>query len=131
MTESDQLYIVVGTGWRGATHQAHGSVIEHVMLTVAQRHSRVLLRHGQCPFGGVDLIMERLAVIIGWRVQRFPAQRDASGRLLGPQRNRQMCQAEPLPDLCLAFPGPGSRGTWDCMRVAARLGIPGYWWPLR
>jgi hypothetical protein len=27
-------------------------------------------------------------------------------------------------DLCLGFPGPGSKGTWDCLRKAVDAGIP-------
>jgi hypothetical protein len=27
-------------------------------------------------------------------------------------------------DICLAFPQPGSKGTWDCARKAADAGIP-------
>jgi hypothetical protein len=27
-------------------------------------------------------------------------------------------------DICLAFPGPGSIGTWHCIKAAANAGIP-------
>ncbi len=40
----------------------------------------------------------------------------------GPRRNARMLDCF-KPDLVLAFPQPGSRGTWDCIKAAASRGI--------
>ncbi len=40
----------------------------------------------------------------------------------GPQRNERMLDCF-KPDLVLAFPQPGSRGTWRCIESAAVRGI--------
>jgi hypothetical protein len=47
----------------------------------------------------------------------------AGWRAAGVLRNTWMVEHGPKPDVCLAFPGPGSRGTWDCVRKAAAFGI--------
>jgi hypothetical protein len=44
------------------------------------------------------------------------------GRAAGPIRNAAMLARRP--ERVLAFPGPESRGTWDLVRRARRLGIP-------
>lgn len=44
------------------------------------------------------------------------------GRVAGLIRNQRMVSLGA--DICLAFPMPGSRGTWDCVRRAHEAGIP-------
>lgn len=43
------------------------------------------------------------------------------GKAAGPIRNTEMVEAGA--DLCVAFPALDSRGTWDCVRQAADIGI--------
>jgi hypothetical protein len=120
--------VLIVTGWRAATAERHGNIIADA-LTPYRAHNHVTLRHGKCPYGGVDLIAANLAVGWGWTVEEYPPViRD--GRILGPARNRAMCAAEPRADEVLSFPGPGSRGTWDCLHWAARYGIPFHGTPL-
>ena len=60
------------------------------------------------------------AYLLGWRVERHPAQWDRHGRAAGPIRNQHM--ADLGADLVLAF--PGGRGTAHMVRCAQRAGIP-------
>ena len=57
-----------------------------------------------------------------WGLERFPADWDKHGKAAGPIRNAQML-TEGKPDICLAFPLPGSKGTWDMIRKANEAGI--------
>lgn len=117
-------YIVIVTGWRGATHAEHHTLIADALGDIQiQYGTDVLLRHGKCPYGGADLIADRIARNHGWDVEEFPPE-VVGGRIQGPARNRAMCAARPRADLVLAFPGPRSRGTWDCLRWAQQYDIP-------
>lgn len=85
----------------------------------------VTLMHGKCPYGGADLIAHHAAAGWGWNIETYPAETTPDGRILGPARNARMVavhQAHPI-DVCLAFPGTSSRGTWDCIRKAVDAGI--------
>ena len=56
----------------------------------------------------------------------FPAAWAMFGSRAGALRNQEMvdyCAAQPEPCVCLAFPCPKSRGTWDCVRRAKAAGI--------
>lgn len=44
------------------------------------------------------------------------------GKGAGPRRNQWMVDHDP--DLCIAFPVKGSRGTWDCVKRAQAKNIP-------
>lgn len=128
------IFVIVATGWRGATKERHETAICDGLLDVVGDFGllfapKVILRHGKCKYGGVDLIVDRLARGYGWEVEEFPAE-ERDGRILGSPRNRSMFAAEPAADLCVAFPGPNSTGTWDCQRWAARYGVPYRGYPL-
>lgn len=58
----------------------------------------------------------------GWCIDRYPALWDLHGKAAGPIRNAQML-TEGKPDICLAFPLPGSKGTWDMIRKANEAGV--------
>lgn len=88
----------------------------------------ITLVHGQCPNGGVDLIAATVAEQWGWAVEAHPADWQRYGRGAGPRRNTVMVGLGA--DVFAAFPGAESTGTWDCVRKAARAGIPGRVWPL-
>jgi hypothetical protein len=52
---------------------------------------------------------------------------------LGPgnRRNQRMIDQRPKADICLAFPMPGSSGTYDCAARAHVERIPVVWYPGR
>jgi len=58
----------------------------------------------------------------GWATEIFPAEWAKDGKAAGPIRNARMLE-EGKPDICLAFPLPGSKGTWDMIRKANAAGI--------
>ena len=86
------------------------------------RPSDAVLVHGACHLGGADMIADACWRQQGFPVESYPAERDGSGRLLGPERNQMMVDLGA--DICLAFPLADSRGTWSCVRRAKRAGIP-------
>lgn len=87
----------------------------------------VTVVQGECPHGGVDLWAASIADTLGARSEGHPAE-ERGGRILGPARNTRMVALGA--DVCHAFPGPSSRGTWDCLTKAAKAGIPTHIWPL-
>lgn len=52
---------------------------------------------------------------------------DGRWPVCGPRRNRRMLRAE-KPALVLAYPTPGSKGTWSCIEEARRLDVPVLVW---
>lgn len=75
---------------------------------------------------GVDAISgewarQKIFAKLPVRLEVFPANWERYGRRAGPIRNRQMLESGV--DLCLAFPGKTSPGTWDCVRQALAMGI--------
>lgn len=81
----------------------------------------VTLVHGNCPIGA-DALAEQYAIARGWQPEPVSADWTEHGLKAGPLRNQQMVDLGA--DLCLAFPLPGSKGTWDCARRARAAGIP-------
>lgn len=87
----------------------------------------VVIIEGDCPFGGVDLAAREWGEgSTGVTVETYPPDRRSTAAYHA--RNQQMVDSGA--DWCLAFPAPGSRGTWDCLRRAAEAGIPGRVYPL-
>lgn len=76
--------------------------------------------HGGAP--GCDLLVEDIAYEFGATIERHDAEWSRYGSSAGPKRNLHMVSLGA--DLCLAFPCPKSKGTWDCVRKAAGAGIP-------
>jgi len=120
-------YRVLVTGSRHATGAEHGEVIRECILEAighipVGEMDRVVLVHGDAP--GVDLIaadvVSRLAYPI--KVEPHNARKFGPWPSCGPIRNSHMVSLGA--DICLAFPQPGSTGTWDCARKAADAGIP-------
>ena len=94
---------------------------------------RVIVVEGRCPKGGVDLAAQRWAEVAlrrGWNVvnEGHPADWDTYGKRAGNLRNTEMVELGA--NICLAFPGPASSGTWDCLIKAAKAGIPVKIYPL-
>jgi len=93
-----------------------------------------LVVHGACAFrthqgrmASADLHAAGVAHELGWPTRPMPAAWDQWGRHAEPIRNRDMVAwvlARPGLHVCLAFPLPTSRGTWDCVRAAEQAGIP-------
>lgn len=84
----------------------------------------VVIRHGDCPYGGVDLHAENWAKAREQLWDPRPADWDTYGKAAGPIRNAEMIALGA--DLCIGFPGPRSRGTWDCLEKATNAGIETY-----
>jgi len=131
---SDPMRILV-TGSRTCTTERAITVVESTLTAVLgslgfQAMERgVIIVHGQCPKGGVDLIAHRWAEgDPDTTPEPHPADWKRHGRAAGPIRNAQMVALGA--DLCLAFPGPTSTGTWDCIRKAVAAGIPTQIYPL-
>ena len=88
----------------------------------------ITLVHGGA--GGADFIACDVALReMGWSIEAHPADWRKHGKAAGPIRNEEMVDAGA--HICLAFPVPGSRGTWDCIRKAADAGIPVRIYPAR
>ena len=124
---SDQIRVIV-TGWRSWPIERRGFIWDELdslwsRFNVAWEPNKFVIVHGQCPYGGVDLHADNWAQVQrqGW--ERYPAER-RNGRLLGPERNAKMVALGAR--LCIGFPGPGSRGTWDCLEKATNAGIETY-----
>lgn len=84
--------------------------------------TEVVVFEGACPQGGADAIARGVAAQYGFLVETHPARWQEHGKAAGPFRNQEMVDSGA--DVCLAFPGPDSRGTWDCVRRAERAGVP-------
>lgn len=82
----------------------------------------LIVVHGECPYGGVDLWAHQWALQIGATPEPHPAPWKELGRRAGMVRNQHMVNLGA--DVCAGFPGPGSRGTVDCLAKAAAAGIP-------
>jgi hypothetical protein len=120
------------TGSRQCTKSQADFVVarlEALARPVLNVDRRVIVVHGQCPYGGVDLVADRWAEdTAGCEAERHPAERTPSGRLLGPARNRHMVGLGA--DACAAFPALTSSGTWDCLNKAIHSLIPTHVWML-
>ena len=118
-------YRILITGWRDWPEDC-AYVVEQALFMAAYEAGRpVVVVHGECPYGGVDLYAQRWAEATSYQStthEPHPAGRSASGHILGPERNSLMVNLGA--DVCLAFPGPESRGTWDCVRKAVDADIP-------
>jgi hypothetical protein len=123
----DPIRILV-TGWRAwplAQRQFIWDELDSLWqkFGLAWQRDKLIIIHGQCPYGGVDLHAENWTQARQQRWERHPAER-RGGRLLGPERNAKMVSLGAR--LCIGFPGPGSRGTWDCLEKATNAGIETY-----
>lgn len=71
---------------------------------------------------GADLMARAWATDRGISPAPYPAEWRRYGKRAGAIRNRRML-AEGRPDLVVAFPMPGSVGTWDMVGIARKAGI--------
>ena len=70
---------------------------------------------------GVDLIASMWASAEGVATEKHTADWASYGKRAGSIRNQEMVDRGAT--VCIAFPGPGSVGTWDCVRRARKAGI--------
>jgi hypothetical protein len=88
----------------------------------------IIVYHGAAR--GADMMADRLAKEFLWSVMPVPVnhEKDGTWPMAGNRRNERMLDLADA-DLVLAFPGPRSRGTWNCVRAAwergVRVEIPG------
>lgn len=117
------MYRILVTGTRENSPRIRGlvwQILDTATFWVGER-GPIIVVHGQCPIGGVDLDAADWATYRGHQTEAHPASRRGN-RFLGPERNTEMVAAGA--DVCIGFPGPGSKGTWDCLRKAVDAGIP-------
>ena len=80
-----------------------------------------IIVHGNCR--GADLMAKAEALTRGWWHWACSANWEREGRAAGPNRNARML-VEARPELVLAFPLPGSRGTHNMISLAEQAGVP-------
>ena len=112
---------ILVTGWRDWPREASWKIWEQLDLAVkelAVDADQIIVTEGQCPYGGVDDYAYEWAV--GNQPlaipDRCPAKWAQFGKAAGMLRNTEMVAKHP--DVCLAFPGPSSRGTVNCIKQA-------------
>lgn len=132
-TDTGPVLRVIVTGTRNALTPEQVSFIQRKLTTVCgparSCGAPVVIVHGRCHKGGVDLIAERWAEqTSGVTQEPHPADWNRHGIGAGMIRNTEMVALGAA--ICLAFPARGSRGTWDCLKKAADAGIPGRVYPL-
>ena len=117
-----RIYRILVTGWRDWPERDRYIIWNALneFQASCEIPAQFVVVHGQCPYGGADLYAEEWAFSKGHVAEPHPA-RVVNNRILGPERNAKMVKLGA--DVCLAFPGPGSRGTVDCMKKAERAGI--------
>lgn len=84
-------------------------------------HPIVTLHHGECPYGGADLIASSWASGAGWEVKPHPPLKQEARYYA--MRNQEMIDLKP--DYVLAFflEGAGNRGTNMTYDMAKRAGL--------
>lgn len=132
--------IVIVTGSRNwNNYNALRSYIDHVCWKEGILYTPHLIVHGDAR--GADQLANEYAIQHGIPVKAFPADW-ALGNKAGPIRNQQMIDwalrksTNPSDDvesawtevICIAFPVPQSKGTWDCIRRCERAKIKTYVW---
>lgn len=130
MSLGDFRVLVTGSG---STAPADDALVHRTLSRVcgpALASGRpIVIIEGECPYGGVDRTAREWASITPRaRVEPYPAQWHRHGRKAGPIRNQEMVDSGA--EICLAFPSPSSKGTWDCLKRAALAGIPGRVYPV-
>jgi len=118
---------ILVTGWRYWPRSAAvvvTSALEAIVQELAPEASKIIVTEGQCPYGGVDDYAYEWAVAHQPRTvpDRHPADWLTLGKAAaGPVRNSEMVALHP--DVVLAFPGPESKGTINCIKQAQRAQI--------
>lgn len=132
MTAAPIPFRVLVTGSRRVTEdhaqQIRATLARACSAAIANLRPVVIVQ-GECPYGGADLVAKQWATATdGVTSEDHPADWNTHGKAAGMLRNTAMVAAGA--DLCLAFPAPDSRGTWDCLTKAAKAGIHTRIYPL-
>jgi hypothetical protein len=90
------------------------------MLSIIQDINPTLIIHGAAK--GADTLAGEIGDELGIPVDPYPAKWSLYGKAAGPIRNQQMLD-EGKPDLVIAFPTEGCRGTWDMVRRAIKADV--------
>lgn len=115
-------YRILVTGSRHAGAESAHIVVEQLNLAVFMAGILTpVIVHGACPHGGVDWVADAWGHVQGYRVERHAAEPYGRWPQCGPIRNSHMVSLGA--SLCLAFPGPNSRGTKDCAEKAINANI--------
>lgn len=148
-------FIILVTGWRDWPKNRREWVAARLWdiqdNLMPPGHNHIIVRHGMCPYGGVDEYADDWAfeegkrqAKLGVRIvpERVPADWRQFGRGAGMMRNADMVKRGA--NICLAFPGPGTKrmtnpppggpttgssGTVDCGNKAISAGIETFWLP--
>lgn len=127
-------YRILVTGARDWPHAVDGFVdyaLGALIARTVRSFGAVVVVHGDCPTG-VDAIADQHALHSPYgnrvRSEAHPARWREHGKAAGPMRNAEMVALGA--DVCLAFPGPNSRGTLDCLNKAIAAGIATQVFPL-
>lgn len=102
--------------------------VEAVMRGLSKTYGPLHITDGQCVKGGLDDLAHKFAVYHGWGTERVPADWFAGWQRSGvnPGHVRNQAMVDMGHDLCVGWPEPESKGTWDCMNRALAAHIPTY-----
>lgn len=116
------LYRILISGTRDTTSRqdAYVAQVLHVVCCWAWSNELApLVVHGAAR--GVDDAAKRAAIDMRADHEPHPADWNTHGEAADRRRNQEMVDLGAR--ICLAFPGPQSVGTWDCIRRATKAGI--------
>lgn len=139
---NSQRHVVVVTGGRTYPRNLRGAV-NGQLNNLYVRHGSFILFHGACQprdsdvMTGADRYADDWAQAVpGIDLRRRPADWTRNGNEAGPIRNLamieealQLAAADRIHGL--AFPEPGSRGTWNCVRHMKDAGIVFETWDIQ
>lgn len=117
-------YVILVTGSRDWTDKGRmfDFLSNLIMLNPFANGRQVVIRHGGAR--GADQLAGELARENGAIEDPHPVSDEEwrKSRGAGHARNARMVAMGA--DVCIGFPMPGSKGTWDCLKRAVDAGIP-------
>lgn len=123
-------HTVIVTGGRDwADWRAVWRALDALVPTEPSDLTELTVRHGACPTGADEHAADWCEEFAGWYdnlgftivEDPHPADWRTHGNAAGPLRNADMVKLGA--DEVLAFPDPGSKGTYGCIDLAVRAGI--------
>lgn len=126
-----RLLVTGSRRWPANQAEMIGNAIgEEIAWSLRPAGGLVVVDHGDCHLGGADHYAEMYVQALRARGQRWissdplPADTKVFGDwpACGPKRNAALVARRP--NRVLAFPTPGSKGTWDCAHRAYSARIP-------
>ena len=102
----------------GSRNFANEALMREVLC---QLEAPVELCHGGAR--GADTLAGDIAQSLGYEVCVYPANWEKYGKRAGSLRNQEMLD-DFKPEVVIAFPLPGSIGTWDMVQRAKAADIP-------